>query len=87
MLSLQVSHRRNLDLILRDLSIHDRERKGQPTLVHDNNLRHLVIMVRTQLTLTDAVGLHLMRVWKIHTCWSTDVHLGLTGVSLVLDRS
>jgi hypothetical protein len=39
------------------------------------------------LTLTDSIGLHLMRAWKIHTCWSTDFHLGLTGVSLVLDRS
>ena len=39
------------------------------------------------LTLTDAVGLHLMRALKIHTCWSTDFHLGLTGVPLVLDRS
>jgi predicted nucleic acid-binding protein len=39
------------------------------------------------LTLTDAVGLHLMRASKIHSCWSTDFHLGLTGVSLVLDRS
>ena len=39
------------------------------------------------LTLTDAVGLHLMRAWKIRTCWSTDFHLGLTGVSLVLEQS
>ena len=31
--------------------------------------------------------LHLMRALKIHTCWSTDFHLGLTGVSLVLDLS
>jgi len=28
-----------------------------------------------------------MRALKIHTCWSTDFHLGLTGVSLVLDLS
>ena len=39
------------------------------------------------LTLTDAVGLHLLRAWKIRTCWSTDFHLGLTGVSLVLEQS
>jgi predicted nucleic acid-binding protein len=38
------------------------------------------------LTLTDAVGLHLMHEQKIRTCWSTDFHLGLTGVSLVIDR-
>src|SRR5574340_1298366 len=36
------------------------------------------------LTLTDAVGLHLMRARKLHTCWSTDFHLGLTGVPLVI---
>lgn len=36
------------------------------------------------LTLTDAVGLHLMHVRKLHTCWSTDFHLGLTGVPLVI---
>jgi predicted nucleic acid-binding protein len=39
------------------------------------------------LTLTDAVGLHLMRAAKVSTCWSTDFHLGLTGVSLALERS
>jgi hypothetical protein len=38
------------------------------------------------LTLTDSIGLHLMRAWKIHTCWSTDFHLGLTGALLVFDR-
>lgn len=38
------------------------------------------------LTMTDAAGLHLMLAWKIRTCWSTDFHLGLTGVSLELDR-
>lgn len=38
------------------------------------------------LTLTDAVGLHLMREQRIKSCWSTDFHLGLTGVSLVIDK-
>jgi predicted nucleic acid-binding protein len=38
------------------------------------------------LTLTDAVGLHLMREQKIKSCWSTDFHLGLTGVSLIIDK-
>lgn len=38
------------------------------------------------LTLTDAVGLHLMREQKIRSCWSTDFHLGLTGVSLVIGK-
>ena len=32
------------------------------------------------LTLTDAVGLHLMKARRIRICWSTDFHLGLTGV-------
>lgn len=36
------------------------------------------------LTLTDAVGLHLMEARGIQSCWSTDFHLGLTGVSLVI---
>ena len=36
------------------------------------------------LTLTDAVGLYLMQSRDIHTCWSTDFHLGLTGVALVI---
>ncbi len=36
------------------------------------------------LTVTDAVGLHLMASGRIRTCWSTDFHLGLTGVPLVI---
>jgi len=36
------------------------------------------------LTLTDAAGLHVMKVRKIRICWSTDFHLGLTGVPLVI---
>lgn len=36
------------------------------------------------LTLADAVGLHLMRVRRSRSCWSTDRHLGLTGVPLVI---
>ena len=38
------------------------------------------------LTLTDAVGLHLMKARRIRSCWSTDFHLGLTGVPLVINR-
>lgn len=38
------------------------------------------------LTVTDAVGLHMMRILKIKRCWSTDFHLGLTGVSLVINE-
>ncbi len=37
------------------------------------------------LTLADAAGLHLMRARKIKQCWSTDFHLGLTGVALVIN--
>ncbi len=38
------------------------------------------------LTLTDAVGLHEMHVERgVHTCWSTDRHLGLTGIPLAID--
>jgi hypothetical protein len=36
------------------------------------------------LTLTDAVGLHVMQVRRTKSCWSTDFHLGLTGVLLVI---
>src|SRR6266700_7074583 len=30
------------------------------------------------LTLTDAVGLHVMRAQRIRVCWSTDFHLSMT---------
>ncbi len=36
------------------------------------------------LTLVDAVGLQIMRTQRLKSCWSTDFHLGLTGVSLVI---
>jgi predicted nucleic acid-binding protein len=36
------------------------------------------------LTLVDAVGLAVMRERKTTSCWSTDFHLGLTGVPLVV---
>ena len=36
------------------------------------------------LTLTDAMGLYFMAVRRIGMCWSTDFHLGLTGVPLVI---
>ena len=39
------------------------------------------------LTLTDGVGLHLMKQNRIKHCWSTDFHLGLTGVPLAIDQS
>jgi predicted nucleic acid-binding protein len=38
------------------------------------------------LTMTDAVGLHLMKAQRIPVCWSTDFHLSITGVPLVIDQ-
>ena len=43
--------------------------------------------VDQSLTLTDAVGLHLMDRRQTEICWSTDFHLGLTGVPLVIHRA
>ncbi|HTP33638.1 MAG TPA: type II toxin-antitoxin system VapC family toxin [Candidatus Acidoferrales bacterium] len=37
-----------------------------------------------KLTLADAHGLIIMRQRKTSECWSTDRHLGLTGVPLVI---
>jgi len=39
------------------------------------------------LTVTDAVGIHLMKAQRIRVCWSTDFHLALTGVSLVIHEA
>lgn len=36
------------------------------------------------LTLADADGLSIMRELRIGCCWSTDRHLGLDGVALVV---
>ena len=38
------------------------------------------------LSLTDAIGLHVMRVHRITRCWSTDRHLALAGASLATDE-
>lgn len=38
------------------------------------------------LTMTDAAGLHLMEEKAIDQCWSSDFHLGLTGVPLVIHQ-
>jgi hypothetical protein len=32
------------------------------------------------------VGLHVMQERRVATCWSTDFHLGLTGVKLVINE-
>lgn len=39
------------------------------------------------LSLTDAVGLFVMRQRRSAACWSTDRHLGLTGVRLAIDTT
>jgi hypothetical protein len=36
------------------------------------------------LTLPDATGLHLRAARRIRLCWSTDFHLGLTRIPLVI---
>jgi predicted nucleic acid-binding protein len=38
------------------------------------------------LTLADAAGLHVMNVRTIRSCWSTDHHLGLSGVPLIVHQ-
>ena len=39
------------------------------------------------LTLVDALGLHVMTARKSTVCWSTDFHLGLTNVPLVIHNA
>lgn len=39
-----------------------------------------------RLTLADAVGISVMKERKTRACWSTDFHLGLSGVPLVIDE-
>jgi hypothetical protein len=38
------------------------------------------------LPLTDAIGLWTMDQHKLRVCWSTDHHLRLTGIPLVIDQ-
>ena len=38
------------------------------------------------LTLADATGLYFMHRYRIKTCWSTDRHLALTGIGLVIHQ-
>ena len=37
------------------------------------------------LTMTDAVGLHVMEQRRVASCWSTDFRLALGGVRLVIN--
>lgn len=54
---------------------------------HVGGVRMLRKFSDQDLTMTDAVGLHLMRELRIESCWSTDFHLGLGGVPLVIDET
>jgi predicted nucleic acid-binding protein len=36
------------------------------------------------LTMVDAVGLHMLKEHRCKSCWSTDFHLGLTGIPLAI---
>jgi predicted nucleic acid-binding protein len=38
------------------------------------------------LTMVDAVGLHVMVEKNVDYCWSTDYHLGLTGIPLIIHQ-
>jgi predicted nucleic acid-binding protein len=53
---------------------------------HAGGVRMLRKFSDQDLTMTDAVGLHLMRELGIQTCWSTDFHLGLAKARLVIDE-
>jgi predicted nucleic acid-binding protein len=53
----------------------------------DAAARLLRRFVDQDLTLADALGLHLMGVYGSPCCWSTDFHLGLTGVPLAIHRA
>jgi predicted nucleic acid-binding protein len=57
---------------------------------HDEQTKAAAILRRfsdQDMTLTDAVGLYLMALKRIPVCWSTDPHLAITGVPLVIDRA
>lgn len=57
---------------------------GEPTQRAGSDL--LRQLSDQDLTLADAVGLHVMHERQIRICWSTDFHLGLTGVALVIHQ-
>ena len=45
---------------------------------------HEIRFADQNLTLADAVGLHLLRGGAIASCWSTDRHRGVAGVPLAI---
>lgn len=63
---------------LRIASVGAAEQKGAGVLLR----RH----ADQNLTMTDAVGLHLMEQRRVASCWSTDFHLALGGVQLVINE-
>jgi predicted nucleic acid-binding protein len=62
--------------VLRILTVGDGE--------HAGGVRVLRRFPDQDLTIPDAVGLHVMHELGIESCWSTDFHLGLTGVALAI---
>ena len=63
---------------LRVLAVSNREQKAGTELLRKFSAQ--------ALTMADAVGLHVMEGRRIKACWSTDFHLGLTGVPLVIHQ-
>jgi predicted nucleic acid-binding protein len=63
---------------LKTLPIGPREQRGGTGMVRR--------FVDQRLTLTDGVGLFVMKDLGLTRCWSTDFHLGLTGVPLVIHQ-
>jgi len=54
---------------------------------HAGGVRFLRKFPDQDLTLTDAVGLHVMTALRIGRCWSTDFHLRLGGSILAIDEA
>jgi predicted nucleic acid-binding protein len=63
---------------LRIAAVGEKEQRGAAALLRR--------FADQDLTLADAFGLHLMRDRGMSHCWSTDFHLGLTGVPLVINE-
>ena len=59
---------------------------GTSTSFHAGAIELLRRFSDRDLTLTDAVGMRVMEDRGIGLCWSTDFHLGLTGVPLVIHQ-
>ncbi len=58
------------------------------TSIRDQTAAHSLLRQFSDqdLTLTDAVGLHVMVDKGVDYCWSTDFHLGLTGIPLIVHQ-